>query len=359
MYSSSINHKHEERNALLDDLKYIHQKDTSDALGIAQKQWQQYGHNYHFEAHFPKPIHKVVVAGMGGSGLAAKMFNSWPGLSVPLTIVQDYDLPAFVDEQTLLICSSYSGNTEETIAVLQAALALKPRPPIVVIDSGGKLQALARQETLPIVVLPAHMQPRMTFGYQLRALTEVLEQANLVDGGVKELESAAEWLGKQMTDWLPTVPTSRNPVKQLAQELVGKSVVVYAGPKLAPAAYKWKISLNENAKNIAWWDALPEFNHNEFLGWTSHPRHKPYAVIDLRSNLEHPRVQKRFEVTERLLSGKRPAPHIVNAAGQTLLQQLIWTIALGDFTSLYVALLNGLDPTPVELIEKFKASLDQ
>ena len=108
---------------------------------------------------------------------------------------------------------------------------------------------------------------------------------------------------------------------------------------------------------LTWWNQLPEFNHNEFIGWTSHPLEKPYAVIDLRSNLEHPRIQKRFEVSERLLSGRRPAPIVVAVQGQTILEQLIWTVALGDFVTIYSALLNGLSPTPVDLIEKFKKEL--
>ena len=95
------------------------------------------------------------------------------------------------------------------------------------------------------------------------------------------------------------------------------------------------------------------------LGWTSHPVDKPYAVVELRSNFEHPRVQKRFEVAEKLLSGRRPAAHVIEAQGSSLLEQLLWTIALGDFVSLYVAILNGLNPTPVDLIEKFKKSLDE
>jgi len=130
--------------------------------------------------------------------------------------------------------------------------------------------------------------------------------------------------------------------------------VVYSGPLLSPAGYKWKININENAKQVAWCNQLPEFNHNEFLGWTQQPVQKPYAVIDLRSNLENARIQKRFEVTERLLSGKRPAPIVVQAKGDNILQQLLWTITLGDYISVYLALLNNLDPTPVDLIEKFK-----
>jgi glucose/mannose-6-phosphate isomerase len=144
----------------------------------------------------------------------------------------------------------------------------------------------------------------------------------------------------------------------MALEVIGKSAVIYAGSKFYPAAYKWKISLNENAKNVAWCNVIPEFNHNEFLGWSSHPVDKPYTIIDLRSNLEHPRIQKRFEVSDRLLSGRRPAAHVVEPQGKTLLEQLVWTTAFGDFVSLYTALLNGLNPTPVDLIEKMKKSLE-
>jgi glucose/mannose-6-phosphate isomerase len=176
---------------------------------------------------------------------------------------------------------------------------------------------------------------------------------------LRELEGSAEYLREVVKPWIATIPTDKNPAKQIALDVIGKSAVVYSGPKLWPAAYKWKISFNENAKHVAWANQYPEFNHNEFMGWTQQPIDKPYAVIDLRSKLEHPRVQKRFEVTERLLSGKRPAPIVVECQGETVLQQLLWTIAFGDFVTIYTALLNGLNPAPVELIEKFKKSLDE
>jgi glucose/mannose-6-phosphate isomerase len=124
-------------------------------------------------------------------------------------------------------------------------------------------------------------------------------------------------------------------------------------------AYKWKINFNENAKNVAWWNELPEFDHNELTGWTSHPVDKPYGIVELRSNLEHERVQKRFEVGERLLSGQRPAPHVVDVQGKTVLEQLVWALAFGDFVTTYVALLNGVNPAPVDLVEKFKKALDE
>src|SRR5581483_3852160 len=122
-------------------------------------------------------------------------------------------------------------------------------------------------------------------------------------------------------------------------------------------AYKWKISCNENAKNVAWWNELPEFDHNELMGWSSHPIEKPYALVELRSKLEHPRVQKRFEVGERLLSGRRPTPNVIEVQGKTLLDQLVWALAFGDFVTMYLALLNNVNPGTSDIVEKFKKQL--
>jgi glucose/mannose-6-phosphate isomerase len=344
---------------MLDDLKYIHERDAQDALGVAEKQWQQLRQQYNAAPLVnldTQPIYNVVLAGMGGSALAASILQSWPGLSEPFEIIRGYDIPSYVDKDTLFIASSYSGNTEETLAALAAAEQKGAR--IVVIASGGKLEEIATAKSYPFYRLPEDFQPRMAVFYNFAALVQLLEPTGLIgEGRVAELHDGAEWLKSQMGDWLPTVPGAKNQAKQLAQECIGKSPVIYAGPKFFPAAYKWKISFNENAKNVAWCNQIPEFNHNEFLGWTSHPTEKPYTVIDLRSNLEHERVQKRFDISEQLLSGRRPAAHVVQARGETLLQQLLWVITLGDFVSLYTALLNGLNPTPVELIEKLKKSL--
>jgi len=178
-------------------------------------------------------------------------------------------------------------------------------------------------------------------------------------GSLAELRKTSDWLKGQLATWRPEIPTKSNAAKQLALELMGKSVVVYSGPKLFPAANKFKICLNENAKNVAWVNYYPEFNHNEFIGWSSHPTQKPYAVVEIRSNLEHERVQKRFVVSQKLLSGLRPAPEVIQPEGQSLLQQLLWTSNFCDFTSLSLAILNGLNPTPVDLVEKLKAELNK
>ncbi|HSW37648.1 MAG TPA: bifunctional phosphoglucose/phosphomannose isomerase [Candidatus Saccharimonadales bacterium] len=343
---------------MLDDLKMIHERDAQDALGVAEKQWQQLTHDYQVELPDFGDIQNIVLAGMGGSALPAVFLKSWPGTLVPFEVVRDYNLPVYVGQQTLFISSSYSGNTEETLSALAEAEARQAQ--IVVIAAGGKLAEHARQKGYPLFVIPNGIQPRMSAFFFLAALIQILEPLGLVDkGSLGELHQVADWLKDQTISWRPDVPTAKNPAKQLALELVGKSVVVYSGPKLFPAANKWKIGTNENAKNVAWVNQYPEFNHNEFIGWSSHPVDKPYAVVEIRSNLEHERVQKRFLVTERLLSGKRPAPEVVVPQGETLPQQMLWASNFGDFTSIYLALLNGLNPTPVDLVEKFKVMLNE
>lgn len=341
---------------MLDDLKFIHSRDAQDALGVAEKQWQQLEYQFQVTA-MPKSFSDIVFAGMGGSALAALISKSWPGHNLPFEVCRTYNIPTYVSDQTLFFASSYSGNTEETLSCL--AEAEKAGASIVVITSGGKLAEIAKQKNYPLVEIPNGMQPRYASLYGLKAIVTVLDKYGITTGKTAELTQYSGFLLDTVAHWRPDVATAKNQAKQIALELMGKSVVIYAGSKLAPAAYKWKISLNENAKQIAWWDELPEFNHNEMLGWTEQPIQKPYAVIEFKSSLEHPRVQKRFEVSNKVLSGKRPASIVIEPKGESLIEQLIYIIALGDFVSIYLALLNNVDPTPVDLIEKFKSLMIQ
>lgn len=343
---------------MLDDLKLLHERDPSDALGVVEKQWQQLQHSFAVDTPQFSGITNVVLAGMGGSAWPALYLRPWAELNVPFEVVRDYDLPDYVGPSTLFISSSYSGNTEETLAGLAAAEAKGAQ--IVVVAAGGKLAEQAKAAEHVFYEIPGGIQPRMSSFYFLVALVQLLEGLGLAPKGkLAELAQVSDWLKDQLSTWGPTVPTKDNPAKQLALELIGKSVVVYAGPKLFPAANKFKICLNENAKNVAWVNQYPELNHNEFIGWSSHPTEKPYAVVEVRSNLEHERTQKRFVVTEKLLSGQRPAPEVVVPQGESLLQQLLWTSNFLDFVSLYVAVANGVDPTPVGLVEKFKEELNK
>ena len=342
---------------MLDDLKYIHEKDAQDALGIAAKQPQQLLHDFKIPAQDFSTITNIVYAAMGGSALAATIASSAPGFSVPFEISRQYQIPHYVSEKTLFIAASYSGNTEETIAALKEAETRKAR--IVIISGGGELQEIAEKKGYLHIQLPKAEQPRYAVFYNLKAVLQLLNATKLLASDVtaKELEATVAFLSAESAKLIPTVTTQQNPAKQLALECMGKSIVVYSGPFLAPAAYKWKISFNENAKNVAWYGTLPEFSHNEFIGWSSHPTVKPYTIIDLETSYDHPQVTKRFEVTTRLLSGKRPQPHVVRALGDTPLGHMLWTVLMGDFVSIYLGLLNGQNPTPVDLVEKMKKEL--
>lgn len=340
---------------MLDDLKMIHTRDKEDALGVAAKQCDYFSREFSATFAPTGDIKNIVLAGMGGSALPGVVLGSWPRLRVPFEIVRGYDLPAYVGPNTLVISSSYSGNTEETLEALKQAE--EGGAQIVVVAAGGKLAEIANQKNYPLFAIPSGIQPRMATFYFVNAFIAILEPLGVTVDDTSELRQVGQWLKPFVDQWGPTVPTSQNYAKQIALELIGKTPIIYSGPKMFPAANKWKIACNENGKNTAWCNYYPEFNHNEFIGWSSHPVEKPFALVEIRSELEHPRVQRRFAVSEKLLSGLRPSPLVVQPIGDTLLQQLVWATALGDFVTIYLGLLNGIDPTPVGLVEKLKVEL--
>jgi glucose/mannose-6-phosphate isomerase len=345
---------------MLDDENVIGQRDPENALAVAAAEYAQ------AEADLAildgdndgREITSIVVAGMGGSALAALLVKAWlkDDIKVPFEVLRSYDIPASVGVNTLFIASSYSGNTEETVSALEQAAAAGAQT--AVLADGGELIEMAVAHAIARVEIPAHLQPRMAVIYNLRGLVELLVHFGVVDMlRLDEIKQAAGWLKNESEAWGKDVPTEHNYAKQLALQAVGKTAVFYGGALTAPVAYKWKISWNENAKNVAFWNEYSEFNHNEFLGWTSHPVEKPFAVFDIISHLEHPQIIKRFEISDRLLSGMRPKSTVITLKGVTAIQQMLWGSILADFVSIYVAILNGVDPTPVALIEKLKAEL--
>lgn len=349
-----------ETKNMLDDLNVLKQRDPSGALTVASDQANQ----ANFVAEVvnkptEKPVFKnIIVTGMGGSALAALIAKVWlkTEITMPFEVVRTYDLPKYVGSDTLVIASSYSGNTEETISCLQQAGEKGAK--MAVIASGGKLVQMAQEGNFAHVVLPGGLQPRFGVIYNLRALIALLADFGVVSADkLEEIATTADWLASETAKWGADVPEKENFAKQLAQKAVGKTAIFYGGTLTAPVAYKWKISWNENAKNVAFWNEIPEFSHNEFMGWASHPVEKPFAVFDLVSNFEHPQIIKRFEISDRLLSGMRPKSTVIDLAGDTLIAQMLWGSILADYVSVYVAVLNGVDPTPVALIEKLKAEL--
>lgn len=342
---------------VLNNLRLIAERDPFGALDVAARQAQQLIDSLTVQQSLPSvgEIRNIVLAGMGGSALAAGIAKDWLDLPLPFEVVRSYSLPKYVGNQTLVIASSHSGNTEETLAALDQAVERGAL--IAIIASGGALLERAQADGLPYVQIVGDVQPRMALFSNLRALVTLLEVYGIIGGVLGELEAVGQRLGRTAAQWRADVPATDNHAKQIALQLVGKTPVIYASNLMRSVAYKWKISFNENAKNIAFCNALPEFNHNEFIGWSSHPVQKPFGVIDLLSSYDHPRVQRRFELSARLLSGKRPQPITVQLEGETMLEQMAWAALLADYTSIYLAILNGVEPTKVELVERLKHEL--
>lgn len=341
---------------MLDHADYIARLDKSNVLGVIGALPKQLSHVYNQpDLNSVHGAQSIVLAGMGGSALAAEFVKTWIGdrLSVPFIISRDYRLPGFVNESTLVIASSYSGNTEETLSALADAEARGAK--IVVATSGGKLADIAREKGYPLYLTPLGYQPRMAVLYGVRLSSQLIEGVGLLDGLIDELDAAAKWLPRTTVSWKSDVPMIENVAKQIAADVHGHPIVMYAGSTLAFPAMKWKIGFNENAKNIAFYNYLPEFNHNEFIGW-NFPERSGIKVIELRSDLDLPQISKRFDVSNRLLSHSF-APIEVMALGETRLQQMVWTIVLGEYTATYLALLNGVDPFPVAMVEQLKAEL--
>lgn len=343
---------------LLDNASQVAERDGQNTLGLvadSSKQLLVELNVQNLPENLPR-ISQIVLAGMGGSALAADMARDWLNLSLPFSVVKDYSLPQFVGPQTLVIACSFSGNTEETLAALTEARSRNA--PVVIATGGGRLLELATREALPLIVMEYTGQPRMNVLLNLQAIVEILIAYGLLGEATRtELKSAAERLASTGQTWGPQVAFKDNMAKQLAWHCAGKTPVIYASSRFRSVAYKWKIAFNETSKNMAFCNEYSEFNHNEFIGWSSHPVEKPFAVLDLHSSFDHPRVTKRFELSDRLLSGLRPKAVPVQLQGETMLEQFAWGNTLADYVSIYLAILNGVDPAPVALIEKLKQEL--
>lgn len=345
---------------MLDDRNVLKQRDPGGTLELVAGLYETLRWQPEIQSaeHDGRTTTRVIVAGMGGSALAAELIRpvALRDFDVPFEVFKGYELPHYTDASTLVFLVSHSGNTEETLDCYRQARERGAQ--LAVITAGGKLGEQAAADNVVHALVPAGAQPRMSIFYHLKAMLRLLDHFGIATGSYSaQLEEASDWLQAESVRWHQDVPVHDNYAKQLALLAVGKTPVIYGGPLTAPLAYKWKISWNENAKNLAFCNQYPEFNHNEFIGWSSHPVEKPFIVFDLRSHLERPRITERMELSDRLLSGMRPKAQVVNIPGETYWAQVVWACTLADAASCYVAVLNGVNPAPVELVEKFKKEL--
>ncbi len=304
-------------------------------------------------------IERIVVLGMGGSAIAGDI---WRVLlqrecAVPVFNVRQYDLPPYVDERTLVIASSFSGGTEETLSAFGQALATPAKK--LVITAGGQLLATARANGIPTFAYEFRGEPRAAIGWSLMPLLAVASQLGLMQGIAGEVGEAVVVLREQQTEIEADVPTARNSAKQLAERLHEKLPVIYGAGPLLEVAHRWKTQINESAKVWAFYEELPEVHHNAIIGYEL-PKAVAgeTAVVFLQSaDLVHPRVQLRYGFTRELLARGGVTAEAVDARGRGALAQMMSLVQFGDYLSVYLAFLYGVDPTPTTVIDELKAWL--
>jgi glucose/mannose-6-phosphate isomerase len=298
----------------------------------------------------------LVVAGMGGSAIGGALARAALGdhASRPIMLARAYGLPPWTTPDTTVLCASYSGTTEETLACYEAAGALGARR--VVVTTGGELADLARRDGVPVMPAAGGLQPRAAVAYMTVAALTVAAACGAGPGLASELDVAADHLEGLVAEWGPDAPED-SLAKSLARGLLG-SVPVIAGAGLTvPLAYRWKAQLNENAKVPAFSHELPELDHNEIVGWESAPEHGRFAAVFLDDCDCHPRVQSRIAFTEQLIAPRATATFRVTSRGETAVERVFSLVLLGDLVSLYLAALRGVDPGPVTVIDRIKALL--
>jgi glucose/mannose-6-phosphate isomerase len=304
-----------------------------------------------------RDVDSVIVLGMGGSAIGAELAVAVAGdrLRVPLVTHRDYDLPAWVGERTLVIAASHSGETAETLAATQLALARNA--PIAVITTGGSLAALADAQRLPLYRYGAKLQPRAAVGYGFGLLHELLVAAGLLRNP-DPWGTAVATLDAILERNAVSVRTDDNAAKQLAWSLFGRIPILYGHGPMAAVAHRWKTQLNENAKAWASYEPMPEANHNAIEG-SLNPRELGDAlyVLELRDPTEPEAIATRYRVVDELL-GERATPRsAVWAEGDTALARVLGSVAFGDLVTVYLAILYQTDPTPVTLLAMLKERL--
>jgi len=303
-------------------------------------------------------IDKVVILGMGGSAIGGDLLKGLAArLSRPLVLVhRDYDLPAWVDDRTLVIGASYSGNTEETISGFTRALKADCKK--LVISTGGRLMELARENDVPFFVIQHASPPRAALGYSFLPLLAIMQSLGFTSAEAADVNSLVRALETLEASWQEDSPAERNQAKMLAARLHGKIAVIYGAGILTDVARRWKTQINENSKQWAFFETLPELNHNAVLGY-QYPVDSAESmyVVFLRCQSLHPRTLIRYKITGELLD-QRNIPHqYVESHGGNALKHVMSLVLLGDWVSYYLAMLNGIDPSPIPEIDLLKKRL--
>lgn len=304
---------------------------------------------------------KVVIVGMGGSGISGTLVKSllYNENEIPIFVHRDYGVPGFVDNKTLLIASSYSGNTEEVLDAFGAAYSKGAK--LVAICTGGKLESLAKKYKAPVYKFKYKSQSRAAMGYSFAATLGILKKIEIISDEItqKDIDEAIAFLKKHNESWKPEMPVRKNLAKKIANNIFGNILIIWGGGILENVARRWKCEINENAKNSAFFEALPELNHNT-MSSLDFPKSENLYVLILQSKYYHPRIYKRIEISRDILD-KKEVPHFLVDIGPVggPLSEMLSYVLLGDYVSFYLAILHDTDPTPVEMIKYFKQRLSE
>ena len=306
-----------------------------------------------------KDIQRVLIAGMGGSAIGADLLAAYVASScrVPVVVHRDYGVPAWaVGPQTLVIASSHSGNTEETLSAYEQAL--KNRCSCLAISTGGGLAKNSIKNGVPLWIFQHDGQPRAAVGYSFGLLLSLFSRLELIPDPSEELKETVKIMQQQQMSISVQVPTFQNLAKRLAGQLVGRWVAVIGSGVLAPVARRWKGQVSEIAKAWSQFEYLPEADHNTLAG-VENPEEVlgSTVVLFLRSKTNHPRNQLRSDLTRRVFMVEGLGTQAVDAAGETPLANQWASLHLGDYSAYYLAMAYGVDPTPVNTIEGFKRDL--
>lgn len=300
----------------------------------------------------------LVVAGMGGSAIGGALARAALGdhASRPIFVTRAYGLPPWTTPDTMVLCASYSGNTEETLACYESAGALGAKRTVV--TTGGQLAEMARGDGVPVIPLPGGFQPRAAVAYMIVAALEVAALCGVGPRLTSEIDVAASHTEQLVAEWGPDAAED-SLAKRLAHSLLGTTPVIAGAGLTTPIAYRWKTQVNENAKQPCFFNELPELDHNELAGWEGAPDTGSFSAVFLDDSDAHPRVKARMELTERAIAGSAVASFRLETRGQTSIERVISLVLLGDLVSIYLAALRGVDPGPVNAIEGLKAQLSR
>ncbi len=307
-------------------------------------------------------VQNIVVSGMGGSGLGPDVIKQTfkRSLKMPFEIYNDYRLPAYVSENSLVILASYSGTTEETLSAAQDAIAAGAQ--ILVISTGGDLQKLQEQHNWGgYIIQPRYNpsnQPRMAVGYAVFGVIAMLTKAGILNVSHDEVISVVNTVKQTLQDLDVSVPQDKNPAKQMAFQILGRVPVLVAAEHLAGGVHVFHNQINENSKSYAEIRLIPELNHHLMEG-LQFPADLDKSLFFLlfQSSLYHERTQKRFEVTQDVIERANIDATTLMIDGATALEQNFEVIAFGAYVNFYLAMLEGIDPAPIPTVDYFKEQL--